>query len=168
MSYTEFPKWQDVVKGRHLIFDTDAIVSLLAFDAGDIFEELKKLGVTFNYTNSVLLELMATDSSKEKLARSDILNNYNFTELAMTVTEIENARRIQKSWPIGVKGKPSVADLYIGGALAHYSHALLLTSNIKDFPMPIYVRKGFILLINQTDFKAICILEIDMNQVVDR
>lgn len=71
--------------------------------------------------------------------------------------------------PIGIKGKPSATDFYMGGALAHYAHsnACLLTSNIKDFPLPLFTREAFIPLINQTDFKALCVLGLDKTQLVN-
>ncbi len=87
----------------------------------------------------------------------------------MTITEIKNASRIQKSMPIGIKGKPSASDYYIGGALTRYarSNAYLLTSNLKDFPMPIFTREAFIPLVNQTDFKAICVVGLDSSKLVE-
>lgn len=166
MPYQDFPDWQEVVKDKHLIFDTDAIISLIAFEAEEVFGKLKKLGATLNFVNPVLLELMSTESSKEKLKRNSVLSYYGFNELPLTITELKNASRIQQSLPLGIKGNPSAADFYIGGALVHYSHAYLLTSNIKDFPMPIFTRKAFIPLINKTDFKAICIVGLDSSKLV--
>ena len=46
MPYQNFPEWQSVVKGKHLIFDTDAIISLIAFGAEEVFKKLQTLGAT--------------------------------------------------------------------------------------------------------------------------
>lgn len=53
MTYINYPKWQEVVGGKNLIFDTDVFISLLSFRAEDLFDELKELGVTFTYINPV-------------------------------------------------------------------------------------------------------------------
>lgn len=169
MPFQSFPNWQDVVRGKWLIFDTDALISIIQFDAMDLFEELRSLGITFTYINPVLLELMNTERSKDKLKRASVLSDYGFTELPVNVAEMKNANRIQKSWPIGVKGNPSSTDYYLGGVLARYSNesAYILTSNVKDFPQPIFTRKAFIPLVNQTDFKGICIVGIDGSKLVE-
>lgn len=169
MVYVDFPDWKKVVRGKHLIFDSDAIISILSYKAENLLEMLKNLGVTFNYTHPVLLELMATGSESEKLKRTSILNKYNFTLMPMTATELEQAVVIQNSKPLGYKGNPSVADYYLGATLARLTggNTFLLTSNIKDFPMPIFIREAFIPLLNTTDFKAISILSLDRSQLLD-
>jgi hypothetical protein len=169
MSYKDFPKWQGVVSGKNLIFDTDVIVSVIAFEAGELMDELKKLRVTFNYINPVLLELMNTENGADKLKRNKLLTDYNFLELPMTATEIAHANRIQASFPLGIKGRPSPTDYYLGGFLARYDNGntLLLTSNVKDFPLPIFTREAFIPLINATDFKAISIIGLDSAQLIE-
>ena len=168
MPQVDFPDWRDLLAGKHLLFDTDAIVSLIAFKAASVLDTLRSLDCSFHYINPVLLELMSTNSSSERLSRLALLARHNFTELPLTATELKNARRIQDSMPIGIKGSPSAADFYIGGAMLHYSHGntFLLTSNIKDFPMPLFPRESFIPLINQTDFKAISVLSIDDTKLV--
>jgi len=168
MPYTNFPEWQSVVQGKWLIFDTDAIISILQFDSLDLLDLLKTLDTTFTYINPVLLELMNTDSSREKLRRASALSDYGFTELPLNAQEIRNADRIQKSWPLGIKGNPSATDYYLGGVLARYNSgiAFLLTSNVKDFPQPIFTREAFIPLVNKTDFKGICVVGIDESKLI--
>lgn len=168
MTYINYPKWQEVVGGKNLIFDTDVFISLLSFRAEDLFDELKELGVTFTYINPVYLELMNTDTPQEKLKRNTLLVNYEFIELPLTHEEIKNASIIQKSMPIGLKGKPSPSDYYLGGFLARYNNGntYLLTSNVKDFPQPVYTRESFIPITNQTDFKAICVVGIDTSKLI--
>jgi len=42
--YVRNPKqWNEAIKDKHLIFDTDAIISILAFKAEAIFDDFKKL-----------------------------------------------------------------------------------------------------------------------------
>ena len=169
MPYKDFPEWRTVLKDKHLIFDPDAIISLIMFQAEDILKTLKSLGTTFHYINPVLLELMSTESSTEKLLRNTVLAEYGFEELPITPVELKNATRIQKSLPLGIKGKPSATDYYLGGILAKYAHsnAYLLTSNVKDFPTPVFTREAFIPLVNQTDFKAICVVGLDSTKLIE-
>ncbi len=168
MPYREFPDWKDVVKDKHILFDSDAIISIIAFKAQDLFDELKKLNVTFTYINPVLLELRETGSEKERLERNTVLSKYGFAELAITNNESSKAELIQKSKPIGVKGNPSATDYYLGGTLARYaqSNTYLLTGNAKDFPMPLFTREAFIPLVNQTDVKALCVIGLDESKLV--
>lgn len=170
MPYLDTPEWKEVVRGKNLIFDTDAIISILAFNGIKILDEANSLGCTFSYVSPTTLELMSTDSGAEKLRRADLLKKYSFAELPLTPTEIKNALRIQRSIPINIKGKPSPVDYYIGGALLKYvqnGNTYLLTSNVKDYPQPIYTRESFIPLINQTDFKAISVISIDTAKLVE-
>lgn len=169
MPYLDTPAWKDVVRNKNLIFDTDAIISILAFAGEVILDEAIDLGCTFAYVSPTVLELMATDSGKEQLRRADLLQKYSFAEIPLTSTEITNALRIQRSIPINIKGKPSPVDYYIGGALLKYvqnGNTYLLSSNVKDYPQPIYTRESFIPLINQTDFKAISIISLDTTKLV--
>jgi hypothetical protein len=170
MPYSNTPDWRVVVKDKWLLFDADAIISIIAFGAEQLLNDLKQLGITFNYIHPVLLELMNTNSSAEKLKRSTILTQYNFVELLIRDREINLANRIQESLPLNIKFTPSSTDFYLGGVIARYCHndnAYLLTSNTKDFPMPIYPRKAFIPLHNQTDVKAMTILGLDESKLVD-
>lgn len=168
MSYCDYPRWQDVVKDKHLIVDSDVFISLFSFRAEDVFDELKRLGVTLAYIHPVYLELMNTDTAQEKLRRNALLSDYEFIELPLTVEEIKNAGLIQKSLPIGLKGRPSPTDYYLGVFLARYNNGstYLLTSNVKDFPQPIFTRETFVPITNQTDFKAIWVVGIDSTKLI--
>lgn len=169
MTYEDTPDWQKVVKDKWLIFDADAIISIIEFKAEILLETFKKLGCTFVYIHPVLLELMNTDTATKRLQRSALLTKWNFTQLGIHQPEQDLSDRIQKSLPIKIKSRPSATDFYLGGTLARYaqSHkALLLTSNTKDFPMPIFTREGFINLQNDTDVKAISLLDVDSSKVL--
>src|SRR5258708_14915022 len=167
MPYLATPDWKEVVRAKWLIFDADAIISIIEFKAQDLFTSLKKLGCTFVYIHPVLLELMNTDTAQKRLQRGALLNEHEFTQLNITQTERDLSDRIQKSLPLGVKSKPSATDFYLAGTLTKYGqsqNAILLTSNTKDFPMPIFPRLGFVNLQNTTDVKAVSILGVDMSK----
>ncbi|HEX8227478.1 MAG TPA: hypothetical protein VF572_06445 [Candidatus Saccharimonadales bacterium] len=170
MSYIELPDWKPVVADKHLIFDTDVIIGLVEFKSLNLLDIMKDLNATFSYINPVYLELMNTDSPKLRLERSALLAEHEFGLLPTTSAEIELATRIQKSLPIGIKGKPSATDLYLGGTLARYfpnGSTYLLTGNLKDYPMPIYTREAIIPLFNNTDMKGVAVVGIDMDTLVE-
>lgn len=168
MPYRASSDWEKVVKEKWLIFDADALISIIAFGAEDLLDKLLKLDAKFAYIHPVLLELMNTDNAKEKLKRTSILGRCNFTQLPITAAETKHATTIQESLPINIKSKPSSTDFYLGGVLAKYtqSNAFLLTSNTKDFPLPIFPREAFIPLFNDTDVKFISIISLDHTQLV--
>ena len=167
MSYpTEVQGWKALVPDKWVIFDADAIISILAFEQQFILDELKELGAKFVHNNPVMLELMNTDNPKEKLRRSKVIVDYDFVELPLHNEEIALASKIQESLPL--KCQPSPTDLYLGGSLAkHRRNSLLLTANIKDFPAPLYIRKGHILLQNDHRLKVLSLLSTDNTKLVD-
>lgn len=167
MTYiTEATSWKAVAAHKWVIFDADAIISIVAFSQEYIFDELKSLDVSFVYIHPVLLELMNTNSPTEKLRRSKLLVDYDFVEIPLTASELKHASEIQKSLPI--KSTPSPTDLYLGAALArhHEEDRFLLTANIKDFPLPLYTRKGYMLLQNTTGVKLLTLLCLDKEMLV--
>jgi len=167
MAYdTEAASWKGIVPSKWIIFDADAVISILSFGQEHVFDDLKALGALFVYIHPVLLELMNTNSPAEKLRRSKLLVDYDFTELPLHADELKLASNIQKSLPL--KSTPSPTDLYLGGALAkhHEENRLLLTANIKDFPLPIYTRKGYILLQSETNIKLLTLLCVDKQHLV--
>lgn len=167
MSYpTEVANWTTLVPDKWILFDADAVISILEFNQQHIFDELQQLNAEMAFINPVLLELMNTNDPKRKLQRTKLFTDYEFLELPIHSQEIKLARQIQKSLPF--KCQPSPTDLYLGGTLAkhHNNNCLLLTANIKDFPMPIYKRKGHILLQNDHSLKTLSLLTVDSSQLV--
>lgn len=120
MPVLELPGWRGVVKSKCLIFDADALISIIEFKATKILENLKDLGVTFAYINPVMLELMNADKETKRLDRVSLLRQYDFVQLPMREQEIQMAQSIQSMLPIGIKGRPSPTDYYLGGVLARY------------------------------------------------
>jgi predicted nucleic acid-binding protein len=164
---TTIQDWKPVVKDKWLLLDTDALISILAFNQENIFEELISLNVQLLYIHPVLLELMNTVDAKEKLRRTKLLYDYDFTELPLNDREMKLSTQIQKSLPL--KCQPSPTDLYLGSIIATHNQKdrLLLTANIKDFPMPVYTREGHVLLQNNTNLKLLTILCLDKATLVD-
>jgi len=164
---TDFESWKSFINGQWIIFDADAIISILGFEQEYILGELRELNAGFVYINPVLLELMNTNDAKNKLKRSKILIEYEFLELPLKDSEIKLAAQIQRSLPLTCQ--PSPTDLYLGGTLAkhHEENRLLLTANIKDFPSPLYTRKGHILLQNEKSIKTLSFLCIDKTKLVE-
>lgn len=164
---TEVTSWKAIVPNKQIIFDADAIISILSFGQEYIFDDLKNLGANFAYSHPVLLELMNTNSPSEKLRRSKLLNDHGFLELPLGQTERNLASQIQKSLPL--KSTPSPTDLYLGSIVAaghNNEDRFLLTANLKDFPLPIYTRKGCMLLQNETNVKVLSFLCVDKSQLV--
>lgn len=161
---SEIQPWKSVVEGKWVIFDTDAIASIMVFDRLDLMDELKGVASGFAVIHPVQLELFRTNSSKERIARMKLLNDYDFVEIPLNSRELRAAMDIQKSLP--VTSQPSAVDLYLGATLInHHNDRLVLTANIKDFPMPMYPRVGHMLLQDDRKTKLFTFLSLDREQI---
>lgn len=163
----EIISWKDVASNKWILFDTDAIISILAFNSTVILENMKSKKVKFLYIHPVYLELMNTNRATEKLTRSKLLLDYYFVNVSLNSKHFDLADVIQKSMPL--KSTPSPADLYLGSVIAKFesNNALLLTANIKDFPMPLFKRLGHVLLQNDTNIKLSTLLSVDKKYLID-
>lgn len=161
---SEINPWQTIVKDKWVIFDTDAIISITAFKQTDVLEDLQKVAAGFALIHPVQLELLNTNSSTERLSRNKLLADFDFIELPLQNRHFEAATQIQASMPLSSRASP--ADLYLGSVLIdHHDDRLILTANIKDFPMPIYPRVGHILLQDDHKVKLLTLLSMDKSQV---
>jgi hypothetical protein len=135
--------WKDVIGKRWLLWDTNAINDVLVYHATEIFEELRSLDIPNCYIHPVELELLATNSPVEQFARANLLAR-EFTEIPLRDDIVAKAKVIQQT--ISSIVQPSIADLYLGGVLANYpsGKVLLLTSNLKDFPVPYFRRECYV------------------------
>lgn len=115
MPYYDTPDWKEVVKDKWLIFDADAIISFIEFNAFTLFKILKYLNCKFVYIHPVLLELMNTDTSQKRLQRAALLIEQEFTQFPINSNETSLSDRIQKSLPLKIKSKPSATDFYLAG-----------------------------------------------------
>ena len=163
---TELPKWKDVVRRKHILFDTDAIVSILSFKAEDVFVDLKNVEVVNCFIHPVYVELFSTKRSIERASRLLILNNYKFRYLPLTKREFDNARRIQL-WLTSRERFPAPTDLYLGGTLASFKpkSIFLLTGNISDFQHPLFKREAGIVLQSNKQSRILSFLSIDHSEL---
>ncbi|MBU2523850.1 hypothetical protein KKG71_01515 [Patescibacteria group bacterium] len=54
--------WREIVKGNHIILDTDAFISILKFGAENIFAEFNRLKTVVCLLHPVIIELRNTNS----------------------------------------------------------------------------------------------------------
>lgn len=160
--------WKSVVQGKGVLFDAVAIINILKFKQEYVLSELKSKNCEFFYISPVLLELLNSKDRNEKLARMDLLLRHEFIEHNLTNNEIKLARTIRESVPLDCQ--PSPTDLYLGGTVGRYSQSnnmLLLTANLKDFPLPVYKREGYMLLQNDRHISTLTFLSLDLGQLSD-
>lgn len=162
------PDWADIVSGKFLLFDSDAIISLIEYEAKDLFLELEKLGVEFCIIHPVYVELLKTDNPAKRVERQQLLDQYKFTVLPLTKGEMDKARDIQEYLLLSKSYTASPTDLYLGGRLATFTKQAsiyLLTSNLSDFPSTLYKRETGIVLQNNKSTKIISILSINREEL---
>ena len=102
---SEIQPWQKAVRGRWLIFDTDAIISILAYGRLEVLEELQREAAGFAIIQPVQLELLNTNSSRQKLERSKLLIDFGFVNIALTSKHFSTAAKIQaniKDFPLPI------------------------------------------------------------------
>lgn len=164
--YLSQPKdWKQVLKGKHLLFDTDALISILAFKAESIFEDFKALDTKNCLIHPVYVELRRCDKEAEIFKRLQIIKEEHFSILPLTKEEIGQTNLIQ-DWLSSRSKKPSVTDLYLGGFMARYSHSsqkniILLSGNISDFIFPLFKREASIILQNDRQSKLLHCLSLN-------
>ncbi|PJE58202.1 MAG: hypothetical protein COU81_02010, partial [Candidatus Portnoybacteria bacterium CG10_big_fil_rev_8_21_14_0_10_36_7] len=144
------------MKDKFLLFDTDAIISIISYKAEKIFDELKSLNVTNCYIHPVYAELLRTQSNAERIKRQSVISKFLFQKLPLVKKDFDNASLIQ-IWLFNKQRYPSPTDLYMAGKLESYPHndILLLTSNLNDFLHPLFKRTASIVLQNTVQTKII-------------
>jgi hypothetical protein len=154
------PNWKKFLKNKYLIFDTDAIVSISKYNASNLLDELIKLNADLNFIDPVHKELFATDNKKDVSERVEVMQKMK--ELPLTPTEIRHANTIQKELTIH-DCHPSPTDLYLAGFLMKYNNnkTFLITSNLKDFPFPIFKRNSSIILQSNNSTKTLSVLSLN-------
>ena len=137
------PDWREFIKGKWLLWDTNAISDVVSYDGTEIFEILRGLNVVNVYIHPVQLESLATNNQKDRLARSNILIS-EFTEIPLIGKIVIKAKEIQTALSGDVQ--PSIADLYLAGTLGAHAggQIVLLTRNVKDFPDPYFKRNCYL------------------------
>ncbi|MBD3279989.1 hypothetical protein GF389_00510 [Candidatus Dojkabacteria bacterium] len=153
-------------RSKNILFDTDAIVSILAYNSKQILNDLRDESISFSLIDPIRKELVNTKKEKERIDRLNLLDEFEFIDIPITKKEIDYSTRIQ-TWHARYECFPSIPDLYLGGTLAKYSkreagNILLFTSNVKDFRSPLFRRKGYIIFQNKQSVKTASLLDIDM------
>lgn len=163
----DLPAWSGYVTNKHVLFDSDAIISTIQYEAYSLYNTLKKLKVTFCLIHPVYIELLRTDNAVKRLERQTLIEKYNFTFLPLTKKEMDMAKDIQTYLLLSRSYTASPTDLYLGGRLATLSedHIYLLTANLSDFPLPLYTRASGIVLQNNKSSKILYLLNINKKEL---
>lgn len=152
----------EILKNRHLLFDTDAIISIVSFNSTAAMDELAQAHVANCIINPVKVELIRNSRGKEGSKRAAFLSAYSFINLMpmMNIKSVEDhVGRIQQ-WMFRNDCDPSVTDLYLAAVLASYRNEslFLLTANLKDFPLPLFTRRSRIILESKKNLKVLSVL----------
>jgi len=149
------------LKNSHLLFDTSAIIDILNFSAELLLNELDLYNSIPCYIHQVLLEIYATESEKERTRRQLFLSKYKFRFLHTIESHLRTeAGKLQEQLHKH-DCHPQPTDLYLGAAIKQFtniSHTYLLTSNIKDFPQPVFKHLFYIPLVNNKATKVLAII----------
>lgn len=154
----------EALTDKHILFDSDAIISLENYSVFDFYDELTSIGATFCIIHDVLIELMNTNNSKLRAKRGSMLGERSFFELHRRVDTVALARSIQEKLS-SIDVYPSPTDLYIAGTAASYKDLLILTANIKDFPDPLFKRISYVIFNNDKSNKLLTFLSVDRKQI---
>lgn len=133
-----------------LLFDSCVIINILKLHAQTILDELVECECSFAYIHPVLVELNRADNSEDRIIRSGLLDQYQFVELPLhKVGLLSKAKEIQEELHVH-NCHPEPEDIYLGATVATtgLGELYLLTTNQKDFPLPVFVREGNILIQN--------------------
>lgn len=155
--------WKTLIKDKHILFDTDAIVSIMKFEAEDILDDFKSQKAVCCYIDPVYIELMNTNSVQLRIKRQELLHTHSFNALPIRLINFDAVQDIQ-GWLSTFNIFPAPTDLYLAGILDHFVNSgsvILLTSNLSDFPYPLFKRKGYITLQANKNSKILSLLNFD-------
>lgn len=157
--------FDELAKGKWLLWDTCALIRAIDCDADSLMNYLNKL-VAENVTiKPVILELGATKDQKLALKRMGYAEKYISTILKTNLDVTgDKTSEIQALLPRN--SQPGAVDLMLASTLAKYGandKVLLVTENIQDFPEPLFVKKGFFMVSNDTKSYGLTLLSINLN-----
>lgn len=156
-----FPDSLEILKGKHILFDTNVLVNILDDFDTTILEELSNNKCLFTIIHPVFVELLRTNNPSKRTQRQILLSDYNFSTLPMTEECFMYARQIQIKLSESLCF-PEPTDLYLAGTLAKYSSNLFLaTSNLAHFQSTLFSRECYALLQNTKRSELIHFLKID-------
>lgn len=157
----EVPHWKNKLpKFSHILFDADAIITLMSFGAEGLIEELIREKFVLCFIEPVRTQLVATERGNQRADRLELLSECEFYRLPITEVMFQESRLVQQ-YLSRHNCFPDPTDLYLAGTLAINTNLFLATSNLKDFPTPLFIRKAFILLQGKKNTKVISLLEIN-------
>lgn len=159
--------WSETVKNKYILFDTDAIISILEYNSVILCDEFNKLGVTFCLIHPVYVELLKTENAVKRIDRQTFLNDYKFIYLPLTIKEMDIAKDIQQYLLTSKSFTASPTDVYLGGRLGTLSNnsIYLFTANLTDFPYPLFIRKAGIVLQSNKSCKILHLLQLDKSEL---
>lgn len=159
--------WDKVVKNKHILFDTDAIISILEYNAISLCDKFKGLDVIFCLIHPVYVELLKTENAGKRIDRQTFLNDYKFIYLPLTIKEMDKAKDIQQYLLTSKSFTASPTDVYLGGRLGTLSSGsiYLFTANLTDFPHPLFIRKAGIVLQSNKSCKILHLLQLDNKEL---
>lgn len=154
--------WQEVVKDKSILFDTNVFITTQQFGAEQLFTELQLLNVKMWIPAPVRTELLNINSKIDREKRIRLLLKYQVNQLKLTSDITDSIDKIQEAYS-ELNCYPSVVDLYLASYMLRLNNGitLLMTSNIKDFPSPLFSREGYITLQNSKSVITFCLLKIN-------
>ena len=148
---------------KHLVFDNDALVSINDYNSESLLQEFVDAKSQLCYIDPVFIELSNTNNAKLRIQRQNILSRFKFSQLPISLVTSQRLRTLH-SWLTMNSVFPSPTDIYLAGILDHFSlnqSVILVTSNIKDFPEPLFIKVGFIILHGEKSCKVLTLLKIN-------
>lgn len=161
-----FPDSLALLKNKHVLFDSNVLINLLDdFDTG-ILDELKIINVVFCIIHPVFVELLNTNNPAKRTERQLVLSKYKFITLPLIKADFDYARNIQ-DWLSAKSCFPEPTDLYLGGVVSQYAPNLFLaTSNLRDFPHPLFNRDSHAIIQNKNQAQIINFIRINKSLLI--
>lgn len=161
----DIPIWQNLVKDRYVILDTDSVIAILEYGANiQLMEEFISINVDLSTINLVGIELMNTNSEAKRTQRLSFMELLKVQDLPIyNDKSVQENVGILQSYLQNEQKYPSPTDLLLAATLVRYNqNAYLLTGNTTDFPLPLFKRVAFLILQNKFTYKILTFLQVDM------
>lgn len=117
---SSLPELKNIVSDKHILLDTDVIISVLAYDSDQIFDDLLAYNVTLCIIHPVLIELMNTSNKKDRRNRIILLDKLSLPRLSISKRILSISQDIQL-YLQEINIYPSPTDMYLGSTLATFS-----------------------------------------------
>lgn len=163
----EYPKWDEILKNKHIIVDTDFFIDVLKYGAEAVFDRFEELGIKLCTIHLVKTELLRTQKPKDRVAIQKLLSERDVFEMPLIGEEFfQNVEKVQEKLAT-YDTYPSPTDLYLGAVISIYDSAntLLLTANIKDFPRPLFHRETYLMLQSDKKIKPFAFFSLNKDEL---